>query len=329
MRSSPGNPTVPEDATGVIFSVQPFSTEDGPGLRTTVFCKGCPLRCPWCHNPEGLSPSPHAAWTESRCTGCRECLAVCPHGALSDRGTGIWVDLSRCQACGTCVSHCPGGALEMVGRVVGAEELARELACDLPFFARSGGGITLSGGEPLLQPSFVMALSDRLHGAGIEVALDTSGFAPPATFREVAARLDLVLLDLKIMDPERHRAVCGVDPAVIHENARWLGATGKRTWVRVPLIPGYTDDEANLDAIGDFLVRALPQVERIDLLAYNPLCEADYRRLRLPYSLAGHPRLPASRGEALRDRLAALGFPLVTLSGMMDHPAAAAPPPRR
>jgi len=318
MKSSPANLTAPEEATGVIFSIQRFSTEDGPGLRTTVFCKGCPLRCPWCHNPEGLSPRPHAVWTHLRCTGCRECLGLCPNGALSDDGHGIVVDPGRCRACGACVAHCPGGALEILGRTVTAADLARELLDDAPFFRHSGGGVTVSGGEPLLQPAFVSALAERLHQSGVEVALDTSGYAPLSVFQRVAERCDLVLLDLKIMDAGRHREVCGVDPRPIWENARWLGSTGQRVWVRVPLIPGYTDDEANLDAIGDFIEQALPRVERIDLLAYNPLCEADWRRLRLPYPLAGHPRLKAERGEALRARLAERGFPLVTLSGMME-----------
>mgnify|MGYP000483562189 FL=1 len=272
---------------GVIFNIQTFSTEDGPGLRTTAFFKGCPLRCAWCHNPEGLSPKPQLIWHAARCIGCGECLLSCPNSALTRRPEGVVIDRRKCRACGTCAGVCPAAALEVVGRVISADWLAAELARDVEFYRSSGGGVTFSGGECLAQPEFYLATAGLLRAAGIHVALDTSGFAPSPVFDRAVEACDLVLFDLKLIDPDRHRRATGVDNRLILENARRLAASGRPFWVRFPVIPGYTDDDENVRAVSEFISREMPGAERVDFLAYNNLCESDYQRLDMPYPLAG------------------------------------------
>lgn len=270
---------------GIIFNLQRFSTEDGPGLRTTAFLKGCPLRCAWCHNPEGLSGKPQVVWYDAKCIDCGDCVLACPTGVLTRRETGMHLDRSRCKACGVCARACPASALEVLGRELTAAELAAELARDAEFFRTSGGGVTFSGGECLMQPDFLVAAAREVRAQGIHVAIDTSGFAAPAVFRQALEVADLVLYDLKLIDAERHRALTGTDNKVILDNARTLAASGVPFWVRFPVIPGYTDDEANVAAVSTFVAREMPGAERVDFLAYNNLCRPDYARLDLDFAL--------------------------------------------
>jgi len=268
--------------------VQRYSTEDGPGIRTTVFLKGCPMRCPWCHNPEGLERKPQLVWYDVRCIGARDCLAACPRGALTLTPEGMVIDRESCDACGLCEEACPAAALEVIGKERTVEEVAAEALRDRVFYQKSGGGVTLSGGEPALQAEFSAALMEALRGEGIHLALDTCGGVSWKKLEPLADLADLVLYDLKVMDGEAHLRYTGIPLELVLDNARRVAAKGKPMWVRTPVIPGYTDDEENIRRIARFIREELPTVERYDLLAFNNTCSEKYRRLDLIFPLAGH-----------------------------------------
>jgi len=306
--------------TGIIFNVQRFSTEDGPGIRTTVFFKGCPLRCAWCHNPEGLSPRPELMWYDVRCIGARDCLRACPVDALELTPQGMRIDRERCDACGACVQACPAAALEVIGRAWTPEELSAEVQKDAVFFETSGGGVTFSGGEPMMQADFILELGRLCREAGLHVALDTCGAAPWARYEQVLPLVDLVLYDLKIFDADRHRAAAGMDNARILENARRTAAAGVPMWIRTPIIPSYTADAANIAALAEFIAAELPAVQRWDLLAYTNLGGPKYRRLDRPYALEGAPLLTCAAMEALH-AVAVGRVPLAVWSGATRNPS--------
>jgi len=280
-----------------IFNIQKFSTEDGPGIRTTVFMKGCPLRCAWCHNPEGMHPEPELMWYDVRCIAARECLDVCPVMALELGPQGMTIDRSRCDGCGKCAEACPSAALEVIGTGISPEQLLQEIIKDLVFYQTSGGGVTFSGGEPVLQAGFLDAVLPMCKEAGIHVALDSCGALPWKTYLRLLGWVDLVLLDLKIMDPQRHKRVTGIDNRVILDTARSLAAEGIPMWIRTPVIPGYTQEPANIQAIGEFIRQYLPTVERWDLLAYTNLGRPKYHRLDRVYQLENEPLLTAEEME--------------------------------
>lgn len=286
------------EPTGLILSVQRLSTEDGPGIRSTVFFKSCPLSCRWCQNPESISPRPELQWHAPRCLGCRSCVQACPLGCVELRSDGIHIDRGTCDACGACAEACPSGALEMLGRRVGAAELAAELSRDAAWYEESGGGVTLSGGEPLAQPSFAAAVLDELHRKGIPAALDTCGMASPQAFSSALSKVDVVLYDLKLADPARHQELTGQPNDVILSNLeRAAEAVAARSgglslWVRTPLVPGATATRDNIMAIGNLIAKRLDSAAaRWELCAFNNLCRDKYRRLGRTWDYADAPLL--------------------------------------
>jgi pyruvate formate lyase activating enzyme len=271
--------------TGIVFDIKRFSIHDGPGIRTTVFFKGCPLRCWWCHNPEGLAPEPELMIRANRCIKCDACLEACAHGAISWDGNGAVTDAEKCVGCGACVAACYAEARQIVGREMTVAQVMAEVERDVPFYDQSGGGATFSGGEPLLQGDFLRELLRACKARGIHTAVDTCGSAPWEVLDGVREYVDLFLYDLKLMDDARHREFTGVSNALILSNLQALSQQGHDIVVRLPLIPGINDDEDNLKQVGSFTA-ALPNLIQLDVLPYHSLGDEKYGRLNKPYNLS-------------------------------------------
>jgi len=286
--------------SGRILHLQRLSTEDGPGIRTTVFLKGCPLACAWCHNPESISRQMEVQWLAARCIGCGTCVEACPEGRLTLSEYGVQRDRAGCKVCGTCVEACPAGAQEALGREAAADELLAELAKDRAYFEKSGGGVTLSGGEPTYQPDFAEALLSGLKARGIATALDTCGLTSKAVLSRLLPYTDLVLFDLKLFDEGEHIKYTGQSNRVILENLLFVRDDLRQRpgqaelWIRTPLIPGATDSDENLRAIGSFLSEHLDGLAaRWELCAFNNLCRDQYARLDRQWAYAQTPLMTA------------------------------------
>jgi pyruvate formate lyase activating enzyme len=313
-----------EGRSGLILHVQRLSTEDGPGIRSTVFFKQCPLACTWCHNPEGISPRPEVQWFATRCIGCRSCENACPARCISVTADGLQIDRSRCDGCGSCAAACPSAALETLGRRVSVDELVQELVKDRAYYEASDGGVTLSGGEPMAQPAFTADLLHRLKELGIATAVDTCGFTSAGGFARILPDIDLLLYDLKTIDSGTHYAFTGQTNEIILRNLLEMqsmrGARNHRprVWVRTPLIPGTTATEANLRAIGSWLAHSMDgALERWELCAFNNMCRDKYQRLGIRWAFAETPLM--SRGEldalAASARSSGIDPSCVTLTG--------------
>jgi pyruvate formate lyase activating enzyme len=277
--------------SGTVFDVKKFSIHDGPGIRTTVFLKGCPLDCWWCHNPESQHVEPELMVRPQRCISCGACLVACSHGAISTQGDAIITDQERCTVCGACVETCYAEAREMVGRTMSVNDVMVAIARDIPFYDESGGGATFSGGEPLLQPTFLLALLQACRAQEIHTALDTCGFASWATIERIRRHVDLFLYDLKLMDDSRHRQFTGVSNEPILRNLIKLSENGHEIIIRFPLVPGFNDDHDNVRQLAAFAA-TLPHPVQVDVLPYHHTAADKYQRLNRHYALS-NTRPPA------------------------------------
>jgi pyruvate formate lyase activating enzyme len=310
-----------QELTGKTYDIQGFSVQDGPGIRTTVFLKGCPLRCPWCHSPESQEFSTELNWLEIKCLGlelCGHCLNVCPNGAITpgqfkETGLGDRIQLpaierSRCDNCGECADVCKAKALYLCGIDYSVDEIMERLAGDIPFFENSGGGVTISGGECLCQPRFTLELLKRCRERGIHTAVDTSGCVDFRHIEEILPYTDLFLYDLKCMDSALHKRVIGVPNELILENARKIAVAGGKFQIRIPVIPVFNESVESFQKYGSFCLELGTSVELIQLLPYHPMGVAKYARLQrdTPMAVAEPPseRLMEDRRKMLEN----LGF---------------------
>jgi pyruvate formate lyase activating enzyme len=293
------------ESAAVVFNIMRYSTEDGPGIRTTVFFKGCPLSCWWCHNPESRSFQPELLYFEERCRHCGDCLAACPQHAI-EQVEGTLRTTALCRRCGHCTEVCQAEARQIAGQRLTIGEIVTEIEKDLIFFEESGGGVTLSGGEPLAQPRFVSALLRACRDRGIRTAMETCGYASSGVFLDVALLADLVLFDLKLMDPVKHKQYTGVSNRRILGNLGELVARGRAVTVRIPVMPGINDTD---DEIGQFARRlAELHVSRVELLPYDNIGAGKYKRLGLTYRLGDATRPTAADLARFRDALARAGL---------------------
>jgi pyruvate formate lyase activating enzyme len=267
---------------GTVFAIKRYAIHDGPDIRTTIFLKGCPLSCRWCHNPEGMSPLISMLWSDRRCIGCGDCIEKCPSGSLSRSGDDLLRDPGRCLCCGRCAEICPALAHEATGWEASVADIMAEIGRDLPFYDQSGGGVTFSGGEPLLQAEFLIELLQACGRMGIHRAVDTCAYVAQATLLEVARHTDLFLVDIKHMDSDKHRYYTGVGNDRILSNIQALAELGKALHIRLPLIEGVNGDDDNLRRSGAFIA-ALKNVETVDILPYHGAAAVKYARLGLAY----------------------------------------------
>ncbi|HCL79368.1 MAG TPA: glycyl-radical enzyme activating protein [Synergistaceae bacterium] len=279
-----------EKITGMIFDIKRYSIHDGPGIRTTFFLKGCPLSCWWCHNPEGISAEPVMTYRAGRCISCGECIAVCPTGAWSRRPDGTPErDMTKCTSCRACERRCPTTAIQFAGRTISVADVVAEAKKDIPFFDASGGGVTFSGGEPILQPLFLGAALQALREEGIHTAVDTSGCAPEQDLLRIAEYTDLFLFDVKIVDQTLHELYTNAKNDHILSNLKaldaWLAKGGqKNISIRIPLIPGVNDSEAGLLQAITF-IRSLRSVQSVHILPYHSAGSAKYRNIGMEYRM--------------------------------------------
>ncbi len=304
---------------GRIFNIQRFSIHDGPGIRTTVFFKGCPLHCPWCSNPESINPYPEIVTRfDTLCQHCDNCLAACKTGAIqvipgspdsgSDEPTRPIrrLDRSRCDGCFQCVAVCPTGALSTAGEQKDVQEILAVVEKDLPVYRNSGGGLTLSGGEPLQQPDFARSLLREGKRRGLHTVLDTTGLAAREVIASVLPYLDLVLYDIKHPEPDRHQAATGVDNGLIMENLYFLAAKKAPVWLRVPLISGFNDDDQTIEKIIG-LAGEIPDA-KLFFLPYHQWGSGKYAGLGREYPMENKAAVPPERLESIASRCASAGM---------------------
>lgn len=287
----------------MIFAIKPFEIHDGDGIRTTIFFKGCPLRCKWCHNPESLSGKKEILYDEALCAHCGRCASLCGANILK-QGKHVFLR-DACILCGKCESVCPRDAFEISGAEKSAREIAQEVLRDEIFMKGSGGGVTFSGGEPLLQADFCAEIAQILKTHDIHIAVDTSGYAPREALEKIIPYTDAFLFDIKAMDEKVHKDCTGVSNRIILENIRYVDALGIPMEIRYPWVPGMNDGEA--EAIADF-VRELSHVRLVRVLGYHNYAERKYACLGLPYPLPDTPMPSKAEIEAAAERMRACGL---------------------
>ena len=265
---------------GIIYNIQRFSIHDGNGIRTIFFMKGCPLKCIWCCNPESQSIEQEVLFLRDKCIGCFNCIRACPYNAME-------IERDKCRKCGACSNVCPANAKRISGQYITVDDVIREAEKDRLFYRNSGGGITFSGGEPLLQHEFVSAVAQKLHYLDIHTAIETCGFAPWRNMEQVLSHIDEIFMDLKHMDTEKHKALTGVGNELILENAKKAAALGKRTTFRIPLVPGCNDEEENIVATAEFVKSMTSDDVFFEILPYHRLGEMKFEWLDRVYELEG------------------------------------------
>jgi pyruvate formate lyase activating enzyme len=269
--------------TGTIFDIKKYAIHDGPGIRTTVFFQGCPLSCWWCHNPESQSLRPVLLYRANRCVLCESCVEVCPQNGISINGAAT-TDRSKCDVCGACAEACYHGAREISGKEMSVAEVLNEIERDVPFYDQSGGGVTLSGGEPLLQRKFLATLLRECKTREIHTVVDTSGFAAWEVLTGIRGDVDLFLYDLKLIDDARHQKYTGVSNELILSNLKRLASSGEQIAIRIPLIPGINDDAENLKQSAVFIA-GLPNINSVELMGYHDIAAQKYESLEMAYPL--------------------------------------------
>lgn len=292
---------------GCVFNIMKYSIHDGPGIRTTVFMKGCPLTCWWCHNPESQQVKRQVVRFPDRCIGCGKCAEACTTGAIAIEDKRMKVDIKKCISCGSCAEVCYAGAVEMAGKAMTAAEVIKEVEKDNIFYEESGGGVTFSGGEPFMQPEFLLEMLRSCKKKGIHTTVDTCGFVKKDILGEHSEFIDLFLYDLKMMDDAKHKKYTGVSNELILNNLKELTKLGKRIFIRIPIIPGINDDDANLEETGKFL-SALNGIEQINVLPYHNIAMEKYKRLGEEYSLADIKTPSDDRMNEIAQKLKAFGF---------------------
>lgn len=295
--------------TGRIFDIQKFSIHDGPGIRTTVFLKGCPLRCRWCHNPEGISPGPVLSFMPEKCIGCGYCFRNCPRGAHTMNGGRHEMARDKCVSCGACARECYAGALEFIGRDVTVEDVLADVLADAPFYETSGGGMTLSGGEPFGQPGFALALLAAAKAAGLHCCVETCGLTQFAHLQQAMQYVDMWLYDIKDTDNARHIEFTGSPNAVVLANLKRLYEAGAKILLRLPLVPGCNDRMDNFRGVAQ-LARHMPNLLGVEIMPYHRLGSGKRGRLGLGQALDA----PAADNATIRtwiDQLASLGVAVI------------------
>lgn len=269
---------------GLIFDIQRYSIHDGPGIRTLIFMKGCPLRCLWCSNPESQLQKQEMMFNAVKCIGCGKCIEVCPTGAAGEKNPAKAKKI--CRNCGRCGEVCPSTARQMVGKYMTVAEVMEEIERDVRFYRRSGGGITVTGGEPLMQPEYVQALLKECNAKDIDTAIETCGYSDEESLEKVIPYVDLALYDIKHMDEEKHKEFTGDGNAKILKNARLIVEKHKSMKIRIPVVPGYNDSDENIENIAKFAC-TLNNVDEINLIPYHSFGESKYNSLGKHYKLEG------------------------------------------
>jgi len=293
--------------TGVIFDIKKYAIHDGPGIRTTIFFKGCPLSCAWCHNPESLIRTAQRLYRVERCIGCMECVKVCLNDAITAAENKLKWEANNCMYCKACARQCPTEAVQFIGRTVTVADVVAEITSDTLFYDQSGGGVTFSGGEPLMQPSFLMEILKACGDLDLHRTVDTCGFADTRTLLKVASHVELFLYDLKHMDREKHYRFTGVSNELILSNLKCLSRQGARIIIRLPLIPGFNNDGENIERTGAFL-SSIAGVNQVHILPYHCTAEVKYKNLSLNYGTADIERPTREHLESIARQLEKYGL---------------------
>ncbi|MHC4556138.1 MAG: glycyl-radical enzyme activating protein [Planctomycetota bacterium] len=296
-----------QEARGYIFDIKKYAIHDGPGIRTTVFFKGCPLQCQWCHNPESWRASPEPGFRKGRCIRCGRCIEVCKEQAISLMEDGSVTDVNKCKLCGECIDACARSAREIIGQEMTVSQVMSEVKKDVIFYDQSDGGVTFSGGEPLMQPDFLLALLNQCQAQGIHTAVDTTCYAEPEVVQKIAEKTDLFLCDLKHMDGAIHRDFTSVDNDLMLYNIRHLSDVGKKIVIRIPVIPGFNDDLANIEMTAKF-VALLENVGAIDILPFNRGGKGKSARLTTSFNLIETEVPNGDKMISIADTLKNYGF---------------------